>query len=329
MKRLVLVSLLLTVTAVMMPLLFMGGQAVEEPGESDPSESEDVSGGQAYAPEKDSETVITVLRYDEVTETTMAEYLPFVLAAEMPADFGEEALKAQAVAARTYILYCKEHGKAAHPDADVCCDSSCCLAYKDEMELRAAWGADYDSNMAVIEQAVEATDGQILEYDGEPILAAFHSSSAGKTEDGTELWGDIPYLTSVASPESADDVPNFVTTVEVSADEFRETLLAAFPDLTFSDDASGWASDAELDESGRVRSLTVCSQQISGSDMRSLFSLRSTAFGLSYDNGVFVFTVTGYGHGLGMSQYGANVMALKGFTYKEILKHYYSGAELV
>lgn len=328
MKRLVWVSLLLTMAAVMMPLMFKAGQAQPNPINTESPAVSSSPQGQVYEMKKDLETKITVLEYGELKDTTLAEYLPLVLAAEMPVSFETEALKAQTVAVRTYIMYCDAHRKSAHPDASVCSDSKCCLAFRDETQLRAAWGADYENNMASIKSAVAATDGQVLEYEGQPILAAFHSSSAGKTESGSELWGSVPYLTSVSSPETADDVPNYVTTVEVTSDNFKETIAAKYPELKLEGEASAWVADAQCDDSGRVRSISICGQSISGSDMRTLFALRSTAFELKYNDGVFVFTVTGYGHGLGMSQYGANVMAKKGFTYTEILNHYYEGANL-
>ena len=325
MKHLVLVSLILVIVGMLTPMIFMGGQAEAEPEQSvlPPTDN-----GDTYHAEKDSKTKITVSLYGETKERSMAEQLSLVLAAEVPASFEEEALKAQAVAVRTYILYCGEHRKSVHPDADICCESNCCIAYRDETELRAAWGGDYENNMAIIRKAIEATDGQVLVFDGEPILAAFHSSSAGQTEEGSELWGDISYLKSVSSPENSDDVPNFVTTVEVSADNFRETIISYFPETKLEGDASAWAADLQLDDSGRVRSVRIGDRAIYGADMRKMFQLRSTAFELKYTEGIFVFTVTGYGHGLGMSQYGANVMARKGFTYTEILKHYYTGVEL-
>lgn len=328
MKRLVPVSMLLCVVAIFMPLLFMSSRAEEEDKISKDKPSVESNEEQVEALREDSKTNLTVKYYDEIIETTMEKHLPMVVAAEMPVTFEPEALKAQAVAARTYIIYCTEHEKAKHPDVDICCDSTCCLAYKDETEMRAAWGASYEENMKRIVSAVEATDGQVLCYGGETILAAFHSSSAGKTEDGTELWGDVPYLTSVDSPEDENDVPNFVSTVEVTPENFRETIAGVAQGVNLEGDASGWLGDVDLDDSGRVRSITVGGKAITGMDMRMAFSLRSTSFKLTYENGVFVFTVKGYGHGLGMSQYGANVMARKGFNYSEILKHYYSGAEL-
>ena len=337
MKRIIWVSILLAMAAVIMPVLFMrenvsGEYLSDEPS---PSTTEELSPSPSpsataapYVKVPDSEITFTVLDGEKTKDVTMADYLPYVLAAEVPATFSEEALKAQAVAARTYIVYCTKHTNPKHPQADICTESGCCMAYSDETELRGTWGDKFDENIAAIKSAVTDTDGQVMTYTGEPILASFHSSSAGKTENGSELWGDVPYLVSVNSPETETDVPNYVTTVEVSKDNFKETILLLKADANFSDDPSKWVTGNELDESGRVRSMTIGGIVLTGPEVRKLFALRSTAFKLEYKNGVFVFTVTGYGHGLGMSQYGANVMARNGFSYREILLHYYPETEI-
>ena len=324
MKKLAVYSAVLALAVVMMPM-FLGSavKAGQSPAGNAAVQSPGVQTLESAQTKSDDETILTVLDYGETRTSTMAEYLPCAVAAEMPANFEAEALKAQAVAARTYAVYCTTHRKAKHPDADICTNSSCCLAYSDETKLRAAWGENYDDNMAKIRAAVSATDGQILCSDGAAILAAFHSSSAGKTESGAEIWSDVPYLKSVSSPETADDVPNYVSAVTVSADSFKESVLGVCPGCDLSGDASGWVGETDDDGSGRVRSVVIGGQAVSGTELRSAFSLRSTAFKLEYSGGDFTFTVTGYGHGLGMSQYGANVMARKGFTYEEILGHYY------
>ena len=338
MKRIIWASILLAMAAIILPVLFIGGSAGGEYREDEhaPTASESASPEPVQSPDliepyeevPDDKMTFTVLDNGEVKRVTMADYLPYVLAAEVPVSFSEEALKAQAVAARTYILYCTEHENPKHPDADICTEPGCCMAYADETELRGVWGDKFDENMGIISSAVTTTDGQVLTFEENPILASFHSSSAGKTESGTELWGDVPYLVSVKSPETENDVPDYVTTVEVSKDNFRETVLLLKSDAVFSDNPAEWVTNSELDESGRVRSLTVGGVSVSGAEMRKLFVLRSTAFTIEYKDGVFVFTVTGYGHGLGMSQYGANVMAKNGFDYKEILAHYYPQTEL-
>ncbi len=340
MKRIIWASILLVMAAIILPVLFMNENAdgvylSDEPSPissgsaSPPSEqSSDASPHKAYTKVPDAEITFKVLDSGEVKEVTMADYLPYVLGAEVPVAFSEEAIKAQAVAARTYILYCTEHANPKHPEVDICTESGCCMAYKDDTELRGVWGDKFDENLGIISSAVTETDGQVLTFEESPILASFHSSSSGKTEEGSELWGDVPYLVCVNSPETKNDVPDYVTTVEVSKDNFRETILVLKTAAVFSDNPSEWITNTELDESGRVRSMTIGGVQLSGSEMRKLFVLRSTAFTLEYKDGVFLFTVTGYGHGLGMSQYGANVMAKNGFDYKEILAHYYPQTEL-
>ena len=281
----------------------------------------------ALAPYPAPETV-TVKNGDEVQEMDMQSYLVGVVAAEMPASFEPEALKAQSVAARSYALYCAETGR--HGDtAQVCTDFACCQAWSSEDTLRRNWGGSYDEKLEKIKTAVEATAGEYLCYDGAPVFAAFHSSSAGATEDCGAIWSARPYLISVDSPETAEEVPNYISSVELSALDFRDTVLYDRPDADFTGDESGWIGEITHDESGRVASAVLGGEKLSGTELRSLFSLRSTAFTLEYTGSSFLFTVTGFGHGVGMSQYGANVMAKSGADYREILAHYYPGTQLV
>ena len=279
---------------------------------------------EAAAP-PDAPDRLRLLVGEEVREMDMQDYLLGVVAAEMPADFAPESLKAQAVAARTYALYCRDSRR--HENADVCADFACCQAYLDDGTLRKNWGADYAAKREKIAAAVAATDGEILCYGGQAIFAAFHSSSAGCTEDCGAIWSELPYLVSVWSPEGADSVPNYVSTRSLSPLDFRDTLLAARPGADFSGEPETWLGELTRDRSGRVESLTLGGERFTGAELRALFSLRSTAFTLDYD-GDFLFTVTGFGHGVGMSQYGANVLAGEGADYREILAHYYPGTEL-
>ena len=266
----------------------------------------------------DSRTAVRLLTDGGVRELTMADYLPYAVAAEMPASFGPEALKAQAVAARTYVF---RGGR--HQDADVCADSGCCLAFLSEEELRALWGEDFDRNMGAVAEAVRATDGQILTYRGEAIQAVFHASSAGSTEDSGNLWQPLPYLVSVSTPETSESVPGLYSEKSFAPDELR-SLLGISPE----ESPEAWLGPAEPDSAGRVGSLTLGGVTFSGRELRSLLGLRSTAFAVRYENGRFVFTAAGYGHGVGMSQYGARLLADQGMTYDQILAHYYPGTEL-
>lgn len=269
---------------------------------------------------------VRVLVGDEVRTMDMTDYLTGVLAAEMPASFEEEALRAQAVAARSYTLYCAAAHR--HAAAEVCADSGCCQAWLDDDAMHARLGGDYDRCAAKLRRAVETTAGEYLTYEGAPVFAAFHSSSAGATEDSGRVWNAVPYLISVPSPESADTVPGYVSTVEVAPLDLRDSILSLCPDADFTGDAPTWLGATRRDASGRVECVTLGGRDIAGTKLRSLFALRSTAFTLEYTGVAFRFTVTGFGHGVGMSQYGANVLALSGADYREILAHYYPGTTL-
>ena len=274
-------------------------------------------------------SVCITARIDGTVQTLpLEEYLVGVVAAEMPASFASEALKAQAVAARTYLLSRMRHRSTAHPDADVCGDPACCTAWSSQQAQQTRWGADYVANHEKLCRAISETAGMYLTWQGEPIQAVFHAASAGQTAASGELWNELPYLVSVSSPETADDVPNYISTVEVAAEDFRQTILQTAPHAALSGDASGWLGAQTQTESGRVDTLTIGGVPLNGQTLRTLFSLRSTMFTLEYTDSVFRFTVSGYGHGVGMSQYGANVMAQQGADYTEILSHYFPGASL-
>ena len=273
------------------------------------------------------ERSLRVLVDGEPRDMALEDYLIGVVAAEMPASFPEEALKAQAVAARSYALYCAAGSK--HGQADLCAEPGCCQAWLGPETLRERWGEDFDRRLERIRSAVEATAGQVLRYRGEPVFAAFHSSSAGATEDCGAVWNPRPYLVSVDSPETAADVPGYCSSLRCDPLDFRDAILSVCPEADFSGDEADWVGPLRLDGSGRVAAAELGGQEISGLRLRELFALRSTAFTLAYEDGSFVFTVTGSGHGVGMSQYGAMVMARDGADYREILAHYYPGTELV
>lgn len=277
----------------------------------------------APAPER-----IAVLMPDgTVEDMDMQDYLRGVVAAEMPASFAPEALKAQAVAARSYAMYCASFSK--HAPAQVCTDYTCCQAWQSDETLQAKWGEHADENTQKIRSAVEQTRGEYLAFGGQPVFAAFHSSSASLTENSADVWSAVPYLVSVESPESAEDVPNYISSVVCSPIDFRDTVLSAHPEADFSGPEEAWIGELRRDGSGRVASVRLGGVEIGGKELRGLFSLRSTAFELEYDSSRFTFTVTGFGHGVGMSQYGADKMARQGAEYTEILTHYYPGTVLV
>ena len=287
--------------------------AQEEPAEPAPTTPDTLPDDQLRLRAKIGNTLQTV---------TMAEYLPGVIRAEMSPTFEAEALKAQAVAERTYICYQMTKGaKSAHPDADVCDDAACCSAYLSEQDARQKWGESFEAYEEKVQAAVAATDGVIMLYGGEPIMAVFHSSSAGKTASCDDVWSaELPYLVSVESPETADSVPNYYSVRTFSRDEFKQIFTASHPDADFS---GVWVSDRLENSSGRVERITVGGVSVTGGEMRSLYGLRSTCFTVETGDDV-TFHVTGYGHGVGMSQYGARELAKEGKTWQEILQWYYT-----
>ena len=274
----------------------------------------------------DEQTVLTVWDGEAVQEMTVAAYLPGVVRGEMPATFAMEALKAQAVTARTYLYYKVTTGsKPGHPDAAVCMFPDCCAAYTAQDKAAAKWGDKAAEYEAKIQQAVQETDGQVMFYDGQPILAAFHSSSDGVTANSGDVWvKDLPYLVSVESPESGDSVPNYYSVKTFGAAEFQKTFAAAHSEAAFGDDPASWVKDAVRNDSGRVENVTIGGVTVEGTEVRTMFGLRSASFTVECTKEEVTFRVTGYGHGVGMSQYGANTLAGEGKTWQEILHWYYT-----
>lgn len=313
MKRLILLSILAVLFAVLLP---MHALSAPSPTAEPPKAS------------ADRDILLTVQTDGGIETVSLQDYLPGVLAGEMPALFEVQALMAQAVAARTYILHRMERTVAAHPQADICNSPACCKAYASEEQLRQNWGDRYDSYYAKVSAAAADTDGQYLRYEGEPIEAVFHSSSAGATEASGAIWNERPYLISVESPETAEEVPSFVTEVSLSPQQLKAKLLERYPATVLPDDPAQWITATERNQSGRVQRMTIGGTPMGGTQLRGLLGLRSTHFTADYVDGVFTFTVSGYGHGVGMSQYGANVYAKQGWDYKEILEHYYPNTVL-
>lgn len=295
-----------------------------------PAQETEPDGGavreQSAQGQKDGGVQLAVKNGDAVEIMALDVYLQGVVRGEMPASFELEALKAQAAAERTYIYYQLAAGrKEAHPNADVCTDPSCCNAWLSEEAAREKWGGDFNGWESRIEEAVAATDGQVALYDGQPILAVFHSSSAGKTAGAGDVWsGDMPYLRSVDSPEGEETVPNYYSAAEFTAAEAKALLAQAHPELTFSGGPDKWFGAVEKDESGRVGTVEVCGAPLRGVEVRRIFSLRSACFTIDAAADRVTFRVTGYGHGVGMSQYGANELARQGRTWQEILLWYYA-----
>ena len=269
---------------------------------------------------------LNILQAGKVESMDLRTYLEGVVRAEMPASFEPETLKAQAVAARTYTLYQLRQGKKHGDAADLCTDPGCCQAFLAEEQARKNWGEQAEAYAEKVSEAVRATDGQAVLYEGEPILAVFHSSSSGRTRTAGNVWtNDLPYLQAVSSPEDGDRIPNYYSRVEISAEDFSAAIKGRWPEADLSGKPESWLTQAVRDSGGSVETVQVGGQTVRGTELRNALGLRSACFEWEVQDGVLVFFVTGYGHGVGMSQYGANRMAEDGATYREILTHYYTG----
>lgn len=274
----------------------------------------------------DADTEITLFHNGKVETLTLDNYLAGVLSAEMPATFPVEALKAQAVAARTYTMNrASLTPSSEHQGAMVCSNSAHCKAYRPIEDAADKWGDKSNVYTNKIKSAIRDTDGEILLYDGKPISAVFFSMSSGKTERAVDVWGsDVPYLQSVESPGETQ-LENFEATVTFSYDEFKKKLTEKYPKMVFGDDPSLWITDVTRSDAGGVMKLTVGGVSLKGSDLRTLLSLRSTNFSVSFANDAVTVSTKGYGHGVGMSQYGAKILAEEGKIYRDILSTYYKG----
>lgn len=278
--------------------------------------------------------IIKVLDFTsgQVTELPIRDYVIGAVLAEMPATYHEEALKAQAVAARTYAVRQREKQRL-YPDemlmgADISNDSTKFQAYFTDEQAKAFYGDSYDAYYNIVSSAVDATEGQVLVYDGEPIVAAFHSTSGGRTESAEVIWGSpVEYLVPVESVGD-EKSPVYLEEKIFTAEEVSAVIEESYPNADFSGEPEKWLVIGDRSTSGTVIELTAGGEIISGTQFRRLFSLRSANFDIEYSDGCFTVTTKGNGHGVGMSQYGANAMANEGADYKEILLHYYTGAEL-
>lgn len=247
------------------------------------------------------------------------EYVTGVLAGEMPVTFDIEALKAQAVAARTYVMKKMSYNK--NLDYDVV-DTVMNQVYLDDEYLRTTWKDNYTDKINKIKMAIAKTKGEYLEYNGQVVEAFFFSTSVGKTENSEDVFvNKVPYLRSVESLWDKDVSPVFNDYFEFSLTEFYTKLKLPYKDKII-------AEVLKTTSTGRVKEININGQQFTGSDVFSKLSLRSTYFTITQlDKNVQIKT-TGYGHGVGMSQYGAEGMAQQGYTYDEILKYYYQGVEI-
>lgn len=285
----------------------------EKPGETPPEASQTQPESTLPA----LSCTISLRDGDAVADMALEEYLVGVVLAELPASFEPDAKKAQAVAARTFAWKAHTTG-GKHGDGSVCTDSRCCQAYISPGRYS---GAEEDISAA--REAVYATAGSVLTYGGELIEATYFSCSGGSTEDAVAVWGtDFPYLRATDSP-GEENATHYTDTLTYTAGEFQAAL-----GTTLSGSPASWFGLVTYTAGGGVATMKIGGKDYSGTTLRTLLQLRSTAFSIQVDGEKITITTRGYGHRVGMSQYGADAMAVSGRNWQEILQYYYQGVQI-
>ncbi len=265
----------------------------------------------------------------EVEELELDQYLLGVVSSEMPASFEIEALKAQAVVARTYTIY-KITEEKKHENADICDDSKCCQAWISKEDRFARWNEEErESNWSKIEEAVNSTKGEIVKYEGKPINAFFHSNSGGTTDTATAVWGgaNYPYLQAVET-SGEDAYTQYSSEVVLSKEEFANKIREYHSEFQIDYSLENQIEILSYTEGERVKEIKIGNLNLSGVEIRNIFKLKSAKFEINIDGENIKFNVIGYGHGVGMSQTGADSMARQGKNYEDIIKHFYTGVEI-
>ena len=270
--------------------------------------------------------LIEDLSTGEVQQVPKRDYLIGAAAAEMPLTWPDEALKAQIVAAHSYALYCRDHATAAN-GAWLSADPARRQGYLTDAVLHSYWGTRYDANYIRLSALVDSVLTQVLCYEGAPAGTSYFAISNGMTEASENVWGTaLPYLVAVDSSTDLN-ADNYLYTVQFTTEQMQQALggLGLLPDLAA---PASWFGEAALTPSGYVASLPVCGQSVTGPALRKALGLRSACFTVQYQEGSFLLTTKGYGHGVGLSQWGAKALAEQGQSAEEILAHYFPGTEL-
>ena len=266
----------------------------------------------------------------EIESLPIDVYLYGVVSGEMPVSYEMEALKAQAIVARTYTLYQIINSNGKHGEADICDNSNCCQAWITKEYRLERWEEESrEQNWEKITKAVDSTQGKIVTYGGLPIDAFFHSNSGGVTETAINVWGggNFPYLQCVETAGESD-YEDYNSEAKFTKEELVNKLKEKHPEVEIDFSSEKPIEILEYTESGRVRTIRFGNIEISGTETRSTLGLRSTNFSFEINDDTIKFSVIGYGHGVGMSQTGANSMAKTGSTYEDIIKHFYTGVEV-
>lgn len=324
MRKIFIYILCLVLLCFLIPILFTKREAIKE---VIGLEKEEVQEEYDYG--KYNKIKLLHASSGEVEELDLDTYLLGVVSSEMPANFEEEALKAQALVARTYTIYKIING-SKHENADICDDSKCCQAWITKENRLNKWNEeDRENNWAKIEKAVNGTKGKIITYEGKPINAFFHSNSGGTTDTATAVWGgtNYPYLQAVQT-SGEDAYTQYASELSLSKEEFVSKIKEYHSDFTIDFNSSEQIQILDYTEGDRIKTIKIGNLNLSGVEIRNIFGLKSAKFEINIEGDNVKFKVIGYGHGVGMSQTGADSMAKQGKNYEEIIKHYYTGVEI-
>ena len=268
---------------------------------------------------------------NQVEELNIDEYLYGVVASEMPVSFEIEALKAQAIVARTYTIYQMINNPTKHENADICDSYACCQAWITKDERFEKWNVnEAEANWQKILDAVNSTKGKIITYSGQPINAFFHANSGGVTESSLNIWSgiDYPYLKPVETA-GEQGYTQYSSEVIISKGDLAKNIKEKYPDFEIDYTQENCIQVLEYTTSGRIKTIKIGNKEFAGTEVRTLLGLKSTNFTFAVNGDTVIFSVIGYGHGVGMSQTGADALAKTGIGCEEIIKHFYTDVEII
>lgn len=272
--------------------------------------------------------VKVLMENGEIKEIALDEYLYGVLSAEMPASYEKEALKAQAIVARTYTMY-KILKDKKHENSDICSSYTCCQAWIDEENKKEKWKEKYEEYNEKIKSAVDETKGKIITYENAPINALFHANSGGKTELPINVWGgNYPYF-AVVETSGEEAYSGYSSEVEFSKEDLKNKIKEQYEDFEIDYTKEDCIKILEYTESGRIKNIKIGNKELSGVTLRACLGLKSSNFEYEILENSVKFKVIGYGHGVGLSQSGSDALARNGKTADEIINHYYKNIEII
>lgn len=333
MKKILTICIGIILICILIPVFFTKKFGSEPtmtlPEENNTEENNNIISGE-YDYKQYAKIKLLHTKTNEIEEVSLDNYLYNVVSAEMPVDFEIEALKAQAVVARTYTIYKIKNNSNKHGEANICDNSACCQAWISKEDRLAKWEpAKQEENWNKIISAVEQTKGKIITYEGEPINAFFHSNSGGKTEIPLNVWGGsgYPYLQTVETA-GEEEYTQYNSEAKLTKTELENKIKGKYNDLQINWQEENSIQVIERTDGNRVKTIKIGNKNLSGVEIRNIIGLRSANFTVTIEGENIKFSVIGYGHGVGMSQTGADAMAKQGKNHEEIIKHFYTNVEI-